>query len=211
MKYFCFLLFASLLFISCDKPKNSTKELEEIFTVEEIKDLHILVDFFESKLQNHDKDLPTAYKKLLLRRIKYDVSDSYLNDFKEQDLEKVFSKIDSSTFNEIWRKSIRSNIRRKVKVVVNTPSENGRYIKFLKRIQPKYPKVQEYIHNIIMADNNYSSAKYMFAKYDFKKEKPIFFESFNDFYVRLIITISELDFINNHYRTKDFYEKIKNK
>ncbi len=202
-----------VFFISCDKPKNSTKELEEVFTVEEIKDLNILVDFFEDRLRNHGKDLPTAYKKLMLRRANFEKKDSYLNSFKRQDLEVVFGKIDSNTFNEIWGKSIMRSNRILDSVIRNSPLESGKYIKFLKRIEPKYPKVKEYLQSILFSDADYSGAKYMFVRFDFRKERAPKFHvtaNFRDFYVRLIITISELDYLDNHYRTKEFMEKLKN-
>lgn len=198
MKYFYFLLFASLLFTSCDKPKNTTKELEEVFSKEEIKDLNVLVDYFESKLNNDN--LEKSYEDVVLAAANHDNTKFDINKFNIKELRGLYKKIDPSLFNQIWVFG-GSSFNEKDTVRILNLRNDKKYVKFLKKVGLKNLRVNEYVEELL----TYNEPGYMhkiFIDYDYNKKKINLIGDFNDYNNRVIITIHVLTKLDYWYITE---------
>tara|TARA_R110002096_G_C14626882_1_gene724515 strand:- start:1012 stop:1662 length:651 start_codon:yes stop_codon:yes gene_type:complete len=154
-----------LLFINCDKKENLTykemkadKLLSESFTDNELKDLARIVDFFESQIcldKNVSKEecyfnfnqerINTAFKDYETKKNEFIVPINY----KLQ--EKLYKKIDSTFFKEIWINPVTGND------ITGKPKKRDWYVLNLFGEYPKFMKKTGEVNNDLFFKNIYEN------------------------------------------------------
>lgn len=202
---YCLIIIVCLLIVSCKARNNySSKEVKKIFNEKEIKDLTVLVDYFESKIRVEGKDMESCYKDwiktLAGQEGPYDIK---IFNFEEQ--KELYKKIDTSTFHEIWYFSkVYGRFRNKEYTKNISPNLEGKYLKFLKLVGKERSKVNQLAEEI-EGMNDFDNILFLFFEPNGKKEIKITGD-FTDFNNKLIVTIHTLDYVDANYRKEKWID-----
>jgi len=200
-----------ILIISCQEnvvSKKTSKELEKIFTTEEIIDLNTLVGYFESKIRIEGKDIEQCYKDWFWTVQNNGYESVYNIDiFKFEDQTEVYRKISESTFNEIWVFTRQYNLESKDTLKVVSPNIDGKYIKYIKEIGKRRKEVKDYFDSIDWAfEYGMVSAFPVFLKRDTLDNNWEFRNGFEDYNDKVILTIMTLTVVDEYYRKEKWKE-----
>jgi hypothetical protein len=147
----------SIFLLSCSTSENiqldSTKTITEYFNKYEIKDLQLLLDFFNQEIctsKESDSDyLNQCYEKYCTE-IKSEMSlRTSLNpkiDYNKQ--LNMYEKINKTTFNKIWKIEKSLDLRTNENVKDLGLNYNGKYLDFLKKYGEDNKAVQSYFESI---------------------------------------------------------------
>lgn len=195
---YCIMIIACLVIFSCKTENNYTsKEVRKVFNQQEIKDLKILVDYFESKIKVDGKDMESCYKDWIMTLADEEINND-IQIFNYKELLELYKKIDSSTFNQIWLLGESFNrFGNKVYSKSNSPNLYGKYLEFLKEVGKERVNVAEHAEEIL-GMNDYDSILYLF--FEFNEKEAWIVGDFADYNNKLIVTIHTLNYADMYYR-----------
>jgi len=195
-----YLIFA----ISCTTATNglkSDKTINKIFNKDEIKDLEILVNFFENQIclgQNIDlKNKQDCYESFFKHMVHCEEIGEVILNISFEAQKKIYDEISQSTFNQIWAigKTWEHNSTDTLKYLFL--NEKGKYIKFLKEFGTVNPFVEGYYDSFkLIGDISPSMFAGIIMRY---KEFDI-----SDAKFRLLLAIHYLT-VNDDYERKEKY------
>ncbi|MFK7905899.1 MAG: hypothetical protein AB8B69_12275 [Chitinophagales bacterium] len=149
-----FIVFLS----SCESVKTDTgigvyQEIQRIFNPSEINDLRVVVDFFDEivcEVEGVEKNnVLEAYGKYF-KRIEMSTDTNVDIRINYQKQRALYQKIDSLTFNQIWKKkSSQSKITGKFEYIIL--NSKGKYVKFLHELGKSKPWVKDYVERFELA------------------------------------------------------------
>ncbi len=184
---------------SCES-EESTTELKNNFTTEQISDLYKIIDFFGSQIcENNNSDFKTCFSEILPDLLEYGwqpILDKV--DFDKQ--KELYNSISKSTFEEIWifRKATSHETGLELKKV--SSKYNGKYQKFLSELGKNNNEIKDYTDRLIGFGDFESMGLLQQRIY----QKPTEFDLENP-NVQLLISIHYLT-LNDQQKRKDKWE-----
>jgi len=149
----------SFLMLGCQSFKT-TSELQSNFNEQELKDFQTIRSFFiKNMMELNDENFNNEFR----FKIK-DLEASGFSSVVPKKIEKLFTSISESTFNEIWeiKTQKRSNTQYGSYKYL-APKKNGKYQKFLSAITPHNSMVRLYYDDLLKTENfsHLSMSKYI--------------------------------------------------
>lgn len=146
MIQFVYIFFLSF-FLALAPQKKNTLSVEEYFSKAEVRDLKKLVNFFQSQFCGDFGGFEDCMNKRNLELVKNGYLPIIENiDFEKQ--EKLYSKLKSGLFHEIWKFCESRSSTEKVGVVICLNSD-GKYLKFIKDLSARNTDLKKYYMDLI--------------------------------------------------------------
>lgn len=199
----------SFLMFSCQKEVRSTPELNQIFNVQEIEDINLIVEYFERSIQKLTdiKNIDIAFTTFAEKNLKNDFF--YFDKFEHESIAQLYDDIDTETFDNIWEYNKGFNYRINDSIKVLSIAYEKKYMNYLSLVGEKNPKI-EYLVNKIK-NTGYLSGYLMYTLYqDFDEEgmNPIPAKEFGDFNNRVITAISTITILEEIHEEEIVQKKL---
>lgn len=211
-KVITFTLLISSLFLifSCQKENNSrtSPELTQIFNEQEIKDIKILVNYFEEEIQELNSNIDSAYVDFI--RSYEDLVLSKKMKFDYDKLLTVFDTIDKNTFDEIWQfnKSVYHRQSNDTLKSIGIAYEK-KYHNYLDLLGKKNEKYKEYAKHTSFSGDfpEYPVLLYLLIDLETISGKEVLiYKNFNDFNRRVVLAMSVIKSIDEENRCEKWYK-----
>lgn len=179
MKKFMIISILTLC-LACQKRTLSTHDamksdpiISEIFTEQEVKDLTVLVDFFEDNMckeanQGNKESLKVCYENFNAKNKKSDQDGYHLKFIDIEEQRNLYKQLDSATVSQIWRNVICYPDTLTLKENLTIRAWDGKYYEFVKTVGKKDSIFEEYAISMSTANDLSpgNHASFLFDQYD---------------------------------------------
>jgi len=136
-----------IIFSSC-KSQYSTSELRHNFTIDQIRDLNKISDFFKSQICPTDNSNFKDCYKIIPHEYLEAYGSGFWTNINYDSQKELYSEISDSTFSEIWTFCKASYPDSGMEIKSICPIYNGKYQMYLSEYGNKNEKIKKYVKRL---------------------------------------------------------------
>ncbi len=139
------------LFITCSTNRNlvSNKQVSFVFNKTEIKDLEIILNFFEQNIcKDFNNDYKSCYKSFNKRMLEEANNGKFGLIIPYDSQKRMYKRLNKALFNEIWSYGLSWKPKSKDTIKIIGINFNGKYVNLLKKLGNSNASINKYYKDL---------------------------------------------------------------